>query len=673
MERGSKHIAALLALSACTGVSEADRAPHAPSVIVIVLDGVRSDEFTSTRVSDVTGASGEDYASRSWAAVAPDATVVRAAWNTGITITAPAHAALVTGHVEALANFPVDATLGPGLYRPTVPTIFEAARDQLGLPEEQVLLLANTELLEPVDHGLYPGLGAGAETVELLDEEGRPTGEDEAVIDALLERFETRLPRLAMVNLHDVDRAGHYGRGDAYAEGVTVVDEQVARLWDALQAKYPGYTSSLLFVVVSDHGRHHHDEDQGWHNHGDSCTGCREIPLMVVGAGGDGGDVLDEPVTALDLVPAIAAHLGVTMPWAEGLPSPAVFPGFDGAVRTGDVALAADGALTAVQRWLDDPLRRSEVWVDDTLVSTSGAFGAEAPSVIAGVDGGRVCFRELAAEPVDGGMPWVARCLAQDVGGWSDMGFPDDEVAPFFRAALAERDGVTWAAWPFNPRGAGEAGTGGRIGLSVAGWSAEMGWTEPVTTQAIFPTDATIVATDDGLVAACGASFGDPDSRYTRHVRIVPVSIVEGVPTMEREVNITLEGLLGEGVRVEHPALAGEGARVRIAMVGITEQGASIAAATSTDAGRTWTDAVALPDGGPALPNLAPVWEGPDVVWGTLVDGAARLCRAAPGDDDARCVDVGSPRLQSFGVAGDVATVVRDGGSGEWEMGEVGW
>ncbi|MDP2306294.1 MAG: alkaline phosphatase family protein [Pseudomonadota bacterium] len=660
------------ALSACTG-TEIDRAPHAPSVIVLVLDGVRSDEFTSASASDITGVTGEAYASRTWASVAPVATVVRTAYNTGITITAPAHAALVTGHVEPLANFPVDATLGPGLYRPLLPTIFEAARDQLGLPEEQVLLLANTELLQPIEHGLYPGLGLGAETVELFDEEGHPSGEDAPVIDALLERFDTRLPRLAVVNLHDVDRAGHYGGGDAYIDGVSVVDEQVARLWDTLEAEYPGYTSTLLLIVVADHGRHDHDEDQGWHNHGDSCAGCRGLPLMVVGGGAAGGVILDEGVTALDLVPVIAAHLGITMPWAEGLPNPAVFPGFDGDVREGDVALAADGDLTAVQRWLDDPSRRSEVRVGDRVVSTAGVFAAEAPSVLAAEAGARVCFRELSLEPVDGLLPWVPRCLAETGGDWTEMGFPDPEVAPFFRAALAEREGVTWAAWPYNPRGAGEAGTGGRIGLAMAGWTPEAGWTDPVTAQAIFPTDPSIVVTDLGFVVAFGASFADPESRYTRHVRIVPVSLADGGFTLAAEVNITLAALLGEGARVEHPALAGEGERLRVAMVGITEAGASIAAATSADGGLTWSPAVGLPDGGAALPYLAPTWEGPEVVWGTLVDGSARLCRAAPGDTDARCVDVGSPRLQSFVVAEGAATVVRDAGSGAWETATVAW
>ncbi|MDP2317178.1 MAG: alkaline phosphatase family protein [Pseudomonadota bacterium] len=665
---------------ACTG-PDADKGPHAPSVIVLVLDGVRTDELTATGTSDVTGTSGEAFATHTWDTLAPAGTVVRAIRNTGITITAPAHAALVTGHVETFANFPVDATIGPGLYRPTLPTIFEAARDQLGLEEAQVLLLANTELLEPIDRSLYPGAGAGAETYEVFDPEtGHPVGEDAPVIEALLERIDTTAPRLAVVNLHDVDRAGHYGGGDAYQDGVAAVDEQIALFWDEVQAARPAYADSLLLIVTADHGRHRHDDDDGWHNHGDSCTGCREVPLIVIGGGAVAGEILEGTVTALDLVPGIAAHLGITMPWAEGLPNLALFPELEGDTREGDVAIAADGGLTAVQRWLDDAEQRSEVRVDDAIVSTAGVFAAEAPTVLDADGGGRVCFREQALEAVDETWPWVARCLARPSSGgdWQDIGFPDPEVAPFFRAALTERDGVTWAAWPYNPRAAGEPGVGGRIGLSVASWTpsgdgTEGGWSEAVTSPGIFPTDATIVPTDLGLIVAFGASFGDPDSRYTRHVRIVPVSLATGAAVLETEVNLTLEALLGEGARVELPALAADGERARVAMVGITDAGATIAAATSADAGRTWSEAVALPDGGPALPYLAPAWDGPEVVWGTLVDGAAHLCRATPGDTDAVCVDVGSPRLQSFVVADGVATVVRDAGTGAWEAATVTW
>ncbi len=666
------------ALLGCTDPG-ATEAPSPPSVIVIVLDGVRTDEFTSTTRSDVTGTTGEAFAAETWATVAPDATVVRAARNDGVTITAPAHLALVTGQVEAFANFPVDRAIGPGLYRPTLPTLFEAARDQLGLRAEEVLLLSNTELLAPLDRSLYPGAGRGAAADEVTDPEtGLPVGEDGPVLEALLRRVETLPPRLAVVNLHDVDRAGHYGEPEDYAEGVVDVDEQLATFWEGVQKARPAYAESLLLVVIADHGRHRHDDDSGWRNHGDACTGCREVPLFVVGGGVDAGRVLDETVSLVDLAPALAAHLGVTLPWAEGLPSPALFPGFDQSARSGEVSVAADGALVATQGWLDDPEQRSEVRVGvggeaGTTVSTAGVYAAEAPTVLDGATGGRVCFRELALEPVDGMLPWVARCLARTGDTWADMGFPDAEVAPFFAAALAERDGVTWAAWPANPRGGGEAGVDGRVGLAVAGWTEGVGWSDPVLAGAIFPTDAAIVATDTGLVAAFGTSFGDPDSRYTRHVRVVPVAITDGAAALGEETNLTLVGLLGEGARVERPALTRDGGVVRVAMLGITEAGVTVAASSSEDGGVTWSGAVALPEGGLPFPHLAPAWDSAEVVWGTLVGEEARLCRAAPGAAEARCVEVGSARLQRFVVADGVAIVVRDAGVGAWETATLSW
>ena len=112
---------------------------------------------------------------------------------------------------------------------------------------------------------------------------------------------------------------------------------------------------------------------------------------------------------------------------------------------------------------------------------------------------------------------------------------------------------------------------------------------------------------------------------------------------------------------------------MRVAMLGLTESGGTVAAATSADAGRTWSSPVALPDGGAPLPHLAPAWDGAEVVWGVLADGAARLCRATPGDADAACVDVGSARLQSFVAADDAATVVRDAGVGSWETATLAW
>ncbi|MDP2317179.1 MAG: alkaline phosphatase family protein [Pseudomonadota bacterium] len=667
--------AALPLVGGCKGCTS-ERAPHPPSVMVLVLDGVRTDEFTRVETSDLTGMSGEAYAAETWATLGVRGTVVRAALNQGATTTAPAHAALVSGRPETFANFPVDDARGPGLYRPELPTIFEAARASLGLGEADVVLLGNTELLSPVTSSLAPGFGEGARYDLVIDPEaGEPANDDAPVIDAIDALLDTHPPRLLVVNLHDADRAGHNGDGDAYANGVLALDGLLADFWTRLQEEHPAYAESLLLIVTADHGRHRHDEDEGWHSHGDACTGCREVPLMLVG-GTRAGLELDAPVSLLDIAPTVAAHLGVPLPWGEGLPITEAFVDLVATARAGDIDLVSSGTHAAGQRWLDERTARSEVWLDGDVVSTPGTYAAEAPTLVDGPDGARVCFRELDLLADAGFLPWRARCLAEpadgEEGAWVEMGFLDEEVGPFFRAALVEREGRTWAAWPTNPHSSTDVGEESGVGLTLAAWEPETGWTDRSWARAIFPTDVALVATTRGLVAAVGTSLGDPDYRYTRRVRVVPVLLGDAVH-VEEAVDLTLDSLLGAETRVEHAALAAEGDLVRVAMVGHSAATVVVAASTSADGGRTWTDAVALPVGGAPLPHLAPAWDGTFVVWGVAGTDGAALCRATLDDTDPACVDIGSDRLQSFSVRDGVATVVRDDGVGSWGTAVVTW
>ena len=95
---------ALLALAACKQVESGPR-----SALILVPDGVRVEEFTSSdRVSDLTGLTGESYARKTWAKLPSNGVVVRAAVNPHVTITGPAHAALLTGRPEIYGNFPLD-------------------------------------------------------------------------------------------------------------------------------------------------------------------------------------------------------------------------------------------------------------------------------------------------------------------------------------------------------------------------------------------------------------------------------------------------------------------------------------------------------------------------------------------------------------------------------------
>lgn len=672
-------IVLLALLTGCNGCAP-EGEPLPPSVLLLILDGVRTDEFSRLEPSHLTGVSGEAFAQETWSRLATRGTVVREALNQGVTVTAPAHAALLIGRPETFANFPVDVERGPGLYRPEIPTIFEAARQSLGLGEDDVVFLANTELLSPITASLAPGFGAGARYDLVVDaERGEPANDDAPVFEALDALIDAGPPRLLVVNLHDADRAGHVGVGDAYANGVLALDELLADFYERLRNEHPDYVKSLLLVVTTDHGRHRHDEEDGWRSHGDSCRGCRELPMMLLG-GAVPGLELDVPISQLDVAPTLAAHLEIPLPWAEGLPiteafDADVFGDLDATTRTGTVSLVVSGESTADQRWLGGRAARSEVRVDDEVVSTPGVYAAEAPTLVEGSIGTRVCFREMDISEEAGLLPWTARCLARDGDhAWTEMGFPDEEVGPFFRAAMVERDGRTWVAWPNNPDSGKDIGDDSGVGLAIAAWDPTTGWVDRVWARAIFPTDVALVATTRGLVAAVGTSLGEPDYRYTRRVRVVPVLIGETMVTAdEAAVDLTLDTLLGVEARVEHASLTAVGDTVSIVMLGRSITESIVAATSSGDGGRTWGSPVAMPHGGAPLPHLAPAWDGNFVVWGVQGDDGAALCRAVPGDAVAACVDIGSDRLQSFVVRDGVATVVRDEGVGAWSAGVLRW
>lgn len=665
LRAGQSPIFFLAFLGACEGPPPW-AVTYPPSAIVLIVDGVRTDEFCRTTASDLTGEAGDVMAAETWDTVGAAGSWSRAALNTGVTVTAPAHAAILTGRPEPYANFAMRADDGPGLYRPTLPTMFEAAHERLGDNEDDLVLLGNTELIEGLTWGLSPGTGRGAMWQRVHDEsdDGDAAASDPGVLEALKGMITEGHPRLVVVNLHDVDRAGHYLDAPEYPARVADVDAAIADFWRWLQEEQPEYAASLLLVVTSDHGRHRPAGEEAWRNHGDFCDGCREIPMFIAGAGAPAGAELPTVPLLLDLAPTIAAHLGFAMPWAEGLPIEGLdLP--DAVARSGEGAAAVSGALVATQVWRDDPDARSEITAGGAAVSTPGTLGAEAPAVVDGEAADLVCWRELQDTGED--RPWVPRCLADTGEGWADIGFAAEEASPYWEVALAESDGRVWAAWANNPHATADL-RDGTVGMSVASWTASEGWSEPVLSEGFFPTGGALVADGEMVVGAYATSLGDPDGRYTRRIRVTTMRAREGVAAIGAETDFA-----ADDVRYEHPALASDGIDVRLAMVAIREDGATIETATSADGGQTWTDPVALPGDYAPFVHLAPAWDGGDVVWAAFDESSARLCRAAPGAAAADCVDAGSPRVRSLSVEGGVATIVRDADAAAWERATITW
>lgn len=661
----------LLLLLGCQGCRSTPETSE-PSAIIMVLDGVRTEEFTSTWLSDITGQSGEDFAANVWDNLMPDATVVRTAYNPGVTITAPGHATLLTGHQEAFANFPVtDGDVG--LYQTVYPTVFEEAYSQLALSEADMPFVANTELLQPLTRSLYPGGGAGGAYHVILepDGSGAPATDDNLVIDKIKTIFAEEPPRLMVVNLHDADRGGHYGTETEYPNDVAKQDRILSDFWDWLNKEQPEYTENLLWILVADHGRHRHEEDSGWRNHGDACTGCREVWMVLAGGAVNPGLALDGYYTHSDVTATVAAHLGIELPWGEGMAITEAIAGLNNVAPAGEVDVSASGGLVGVRRWTGDRDARSEVVVDDTVLSTPGIVQAEGPVVLDGETRDYACFRELDLDPDADFWPWIERCLVDDGTGWEEIGFPDAEVSTFFRPALQEVDGVLYAAWGYNPDGIGESGQDNIVGIRHSTWTPETGWSAPLRLSALYPTDPALLRVSGSTLVAAAVNLDPPDARYTRRVRLWRAS-----GSLTEITEFTLPELLSGSVRVERPALGASDGVIRLAMLGMDLTQTVLAVVESADNGATWSAPVSLPLQGTPLPHLSPQWMGAELVWAAAdpadEDASFQLCRAAVDATAATCIPAGG-RVDSFSVVDDRVVASVDDGAGTWTTVSLSW
>jgi Metalloenzyme superfamily len=649
----------LLACKTTPGV--APEGADDPHVLIFVLDGVRPDEFSSVNISDLSGVTGEEWGSDFWKGVAPLGRSVREAVNPALTSTTSAHALLLTGRPQPVMTVPFK-NLDPGVYFPLVPTLFEEARQQKGWGEDEATVLANAVMLGAVTHSIHPAFGAGAsfDLVDTPDGSEIPEPDDSVVITRLKKIIDQGPPKILLVNLHDSDRLGHEGDKDGYLQRIRKQSKEVSDFYEWMQSKHPSYAWQTLMVVTADHGRHRHDEEGGWINHGDSCTGCREVPMVFLGRKVEPEEVT-QTYTLLDIAPTLAAHLGVELPWGIGLPLLG-----EGTARQGLSEVAASGSLLGWGRYLSDISHRSVVEINGEQLSDPDAFAAEGPSVLEQAGGARACFRELHLDPGEDFWPWIPRCFERGESGWREIGFPDSNTGPSFRAALAAQGDVLGAAWLHTPLIRDKAGEADVDQLRLSLWEGGR-WSTPTGVDVEFSaTDVSLAATGSSWVAAIADNEAAPEQAYTRRIEVYRVAF----HALEASQTFDLAEFLDEPRRVEQPALRADGEHVYLAMIGMDKSRRGIAWVESKDAGQTWEQTQWIP-GGDILLHQAPVWSRERLYWAEQADDQTRICSTGSPTEAITCLEVDSPRLESFSVNGDTIQAIVDAGSGQWELREL--
>ncbi len=666
-----------LALSSACRPAE----PSPPRVVILVIDGVRLDESFATWDSDLTGEPARSSLQRVVDELLPQGTLVLPTYNMGTTITAPAHTAMFTGVRQPLANFSVDE--GPGLYRPSFPTLGEELRRQTQATRDESMVMANADLIWPLEWSLTPGYGEDLASdwffVAVAPGESQPASDDTSVMVSIELEMRDVSRRLVLANLKEVDRKGHYGEDRwEYTGAVAELDTPIIELWERLQSD-SSYAGDTVLIITSDHGRHRIEDnpewdDDYWRNHGDASAGDREVPLLILGPGVRQGQVVEAPHTLEDIAPTAAALLGIELPWARGVPiAEALEEPVDWA-RSGVGAVAADGDYLVEERFeLGDPYRRSGIWWGERRLSSAEAFASEAPAVVDTGAGGLACWREIALD--EHFMPWVPRCaLLDEGGGVTEIAAPEAQVGPHWRPRLrvvsdARGEPRVRMTYIHNPDDIAELGVDEDVAPREARWNgtrwAVRALAEPST---YYPTDLSAAELgEDQSLWVYTANTGDSEARYSRRVYTQEQEWTGDALRSGPPHRLTPDELVPEGLyREEHPVLrpGGEGDRLELAMNSYTVDTRQIWRLVSEDGGRSWSAPEVVVDDPGLYTHLGPVWMGDRLAWVAYDGRSAEVC--AEGDGAPHCIRLDTDRVADLAWDGALLHVVRGNPDGSW-------
>ena len=621
--------------SAESPVRDSDSGGHSalptdhPRLLLLVVDGLRVEEFSSSWVSELTGVTGEQWATHTWAELAPKGTFVRSILSAGPTFTAPAHAAILAGRNLSYSNLssPGYATL----YRPELPTLMQTTERDCG----PARYLGNATLLWDTGGSLYPG----------MEDPGTYDGSyhtDNGVLEGVLSLARDDDPCLIVANLHDVDREGHDGSSGHYATQVQTVDAALVEFWKNLEQQAPAWTEKALVIITSDHGRHRGNLVQPpWMEHGDACAGCREVPLLMIGPGVPAGVVEEQRSWTLsDLSLVMAGWLGVSHPFTIGL-DPGILPDLHLSSRSGSTGLELAGSLSGELRWLAEETHRNEVRVNGELLSSPDAFAVRALALAEEATIGWACWRELKMAGQER-WPWVPRCLRRQDGVWRDIGFPVDEVGPTAETAIWSSGSTLWVAWPDN--GFTDSGTWYEDLLRVATWTEADGWKEVEEFTGFSFMHPSVWAAGQDYRLLVALSGDKQDARTTRGLWLLG-------PGISSELDFS--SLLGQERRVERGALRVEGSGVMVGAIGISNRGTHVLRIRSVDGGRSFEAPEELSSPWPVLAHLSPRWLGDRLIWAVAMsETEVGFCVIGSEDSQASCVSAGAAFVDAFTVDG---------------------
>ncbi len=684
-------ILSVVALCGCNGRKSDDTSPTidqgpdatfgmARHAAIVVMDGIRleesygDDETYGEGWSDAADAPTEDVLPLSRARLYDQGTLMRRALCAYDTVTTPAHVDLITGANTVLAQYPVNL-VDPGPYRPSYPTLFEVAREQLSLEDDESVMLANMLNLTPIRASSHPAFGWHLQArYEYLEEDT-----DRPVVE-LVGTWLADGARLVVANMHQIDRAGH-SNPEAYASTAAASDQAMVNLWHETILEDPDLKDDTLLALVSDHGRHRFEDTMfPWSEHGDACSGCREIPMILMGPGVLRDVENYELHTLQDLTATVSWLMGIEMPFMTGLIMTDVLVGEPEVTqRSGPANIHGSGSILAAQHYLSDFSNRSELEIDGEQVTDDTAMALEMPRVFELGDRAFACWRQLKVEWGEELYPWEPICRSRWADGeWEPVESPEETIWAHWTPSWAgDETGPVYLGYSANV-----SATVSQDGaLTVAKLTEDGSWelsSFRSDTVGVFPSQ-TSIALRKGSIWMAYASSPEASGGYAaRGIQVYRIDeranwseslwergrIPEVADSVGRVYN-----------RQESPALYADEEHLYLAFIAYDgAEGTYLVTASQPTIDDDWSTQRSLDASGQVLPNVTPFWNAQGVLfWARHTsEGTAEVCQSLHGEiASIECVDTGRSWLQSVAYTDHgVYATVSDGGA-QWELVEV--
>lgn len=320
--------------------------PGQPNVVLVLLDGVRQQEWTGKALDDF----GNPVRTTE---LLPNLTRLRKSGlffphfqiSNPAGVSLPAYADIFAGRRQEkiLTNSPPAADL-----HSHYPTLFQTVKKNLGLGFDGVALITSWSPLCAIAQAppLLPqedfyrscgvhGTNAGP-VVSFKPELYEGSRADTDTFLEVLQEVPKRTPRLLVVHLGDADEEAHMHSRVQHRAGVEYGifhyhnalrqdDYLLGRIWALIQS-HPFYRNNTYLLVTTDHGRDSIPQPEQWAHHGRCvaehtrtrpCSGCSGIFALALGPGLPARTVKSS-YKHTDLAPTIAKLLGVSMPEGAG-------------------------------------------------------------------------------------------------------------------------------------------------------------------------------------------------------------------------------------------------------------------------------------------------------------------------------------------------------------------